>query len=292
MRLAKRSISLEQEGVFMPVFNSRYDVLRPLGAGRFGTVYACRHLEMSGHVVAVKILHPELGKDEACVKQFRDEVTTSFSVSHPHVVRAYEYFRDKDVTGFTMEYVDGGNLAQRLIGERQIPIREVVRLLSEICGGLQSIHDANLVHGNLTAENVLVTSRNEVKLSDFGQSQLPKSPKTEEAEAVGGRGVDASSPEFLESGISDESSDFYAVGIIGYRLVTGIPPFTIESPTESLRRRKSESYIPPEELRKECPRRLNDWVAQALRADRTRRFRSPTEMRLMLEEIIRMDLLH
>ncbi len=275
----------------MPVFNNRYDVLRLLGAGRFGTVYACRHLELSGHLVAVKILHPEFVSDEAILTQFRDEVTTSFAVSHPHVVRAYEYFRDKDLAGFTMEYVDGGNLAQRLTGERQIPIREVVRLLSEICGGLQSIHDTNLVHGNLTAENVLVTSRNEVKLSDFGRSELPRSLKPDEEEA-GGRGVDASSPEFLESGVSDELSDLYAVGIIGYRLVTGIPPFTIESPTESLKQRKSENYIPPDELRKECPRRLNDWVAQALRADRTRRFRSPTEMRLMLEEIIRMDLLH
>ena len=73
------------------VISGRYEVVKCLGAGSMGLVYACRHRELSGHLVAVKVLFPEVAQDKIAAARFRNEIFASYGVSHPNVVRAYEY---------------------------------------------------------------------------------------------------------------------------------------------------------------------------------------------------------
>ncbi len=111
-----------------------------------GNVYVCRHLELAGHKVAMKILYPEVANDGVAAARFRNEIVASYGVSHPNVVRAYEYFKDGDLMAFTMEYAEGGDLAERIHSEKLMPIKEVARVLYQLCDGVQAIHDAGIIH--------------------------------------------------------------------------------------------------------------------------------------------------
>ena len=131
------------------VIAGRYEVVKCLGAGNMGLVYACRHRELSGHMVAVKVLFPEVAQDKIAAQRFRNEIFAAYGVSHPNVVRAYEYLRDGDLVAYTMEYVGGGDLADRLGSDQLMPIHEAVGILCQICSGVQAIHDAGIVHRDL-----------------------------------------------------------------------------------------------------------------------------------------------
>src|SRR5262245_44606229 len=128
------------------VINGRYEVVKCLGTGSMGMVYACRHRELAGHIVAMKVLFSEVARDEVAAARFRNEIVASYGVSHPNVVRAYEYFRDGDLIAYTMEYVNGGDLADKISNQEVITIAEIIRMLSQMCSGVQAIHEAGIVH--------------------------------------------------------------------------------------------------------------------------------------------------
>ena len=151
----ERALSL-QPGT---VIAGRYEVVKCLGAGSMGLVYACRHRELSGHLVAAKVLFTEVAQDKVAAQRFKNEIFASYGVSHPNVVRAYEYIRDGDLIAYTMEFVGGGDLAERLDKPEPLPISEIIRLLSQISSGVQAIHDAGIVHRDLKPENIVLNSK-------------------------------------------------------------------------------------------------------------------------------------
>lgn len=266
------------------IINGRYEVVKILGQGSMGIVYACRHLELAGHMVAMKVLYPELVKDETLSSRFRNEIVATYGVAHPNVVRAYEYFRDGEIVACIMEYVDGGNLADKM-AEGDLPFVEIVRLLRQICEGLQAIHDAAIVHRDLKPENILLTKKGDVKISDFGIAAISSVSKLTEAESLVGS-VDYVSPEYLESGVVDARSDIYAVGVLGYELLTGQSPFRSSSVVDRLMKRLKEDPKPPREQRADCPPALSAWVLKALRRDPGLRFQSAAAM---LTELVQPD---
>ncbi|MCB0321453.1 MAG: protein kinase, partial [Bdellovibrionales bacterium] len=95
------------------VLGGRYEVVKCLGAGSMGLVYSCKDIELE-HLVAVKVLFPEVAQDKVAAARFRNEIFASYGVSHPNVVRAYEYVRDGDIVAYTMEFVGGGDLASKI----------------------------------------------------------------------------------------------------------------------------------------------------------------------------------
>ena len=147
---------MNQENTFQPgtlVFG-KYQVVKCLGTGSMGMVYACRHLELAGRMVAMKVLFGNIAKQEVQVARFRNEIVSSYEVNHPNVVRAYEYFRDGDVVAFTMEFVSGGDLADRM-NEGIFEVKDIVKYLIQMCSGVQAIHDCQIVHRDLKPENIL-----------------------------------------------------------------------------------------------------------------------------------------
>ena len=117
------------------VVNKRYEIVKCLGTGSMGLVYACRHKELGDHLVAMKVLFTNVARDEVAFARFKNEIVACYGVNHPNVVRAYEYFRDGDLVAYTMEYVDGGDLADRINEQELLSIDECVRLLMQMCAG-------------------------------------------------------------------------------------------------------------------------------------------------------------
>ncbi len=266
------------------VIAGRYEVVKCLGAGSMGLVYACRHRELAGHLVAVKVLFPEVAKDSVAAARFRNEIVASYGVSHPNVVRAYEYFRDGDLVAYTMEYVGGGDLADRLSSGERMPIPVIVRLLGQISSGVQAIHDAGIVHRDLKPENILLTQEGDVKITDFGIARTGHGPKLTEHGGVVGT-IDYVSPEYLERGQVDARSDIYAIGVLGYEMITGQSPFKGDSVIATMTLRLRSDAVIPMKLRSDCPQKLNDVIMRAMERNPELRYQSTMEMYHDLQEL-------
>ncbi len=260
------------------VISGRYEIVKCLGAGSMGLVYACRRRDMQGMMVAMKVLFPEVAQDKLAAKRFRLEVFAAQGVAHPNVVRAYEYLRDGDLQAYTMEYVSGGDLAGRLSkGSPPIPIPEIVRLLSQMSSGVQAIHDSGIVHRDLKPENILLSKEGDVKVADFGIAKDVHGQKLTEHGGVVGT-IDYVAPEYMLNSQVDWRSDIYALGILGYEMLTGESPFRGETVYETMTKRLKTDPKPPSELRANCPKELDTILLKAMHRDPLVRYQSAAEM--------------
>ncbi|NDD92645.1 serine/threonine protein kinase [bacterium] len=201
------------------VIGGKYEVVKCLGSGSMGLVYACRHRELQGQIVACKVLFPEVAEDKVASARFKNEILASYKVSHPNVVRAYDYLTDRDLVAYTMEYVGGGDLAEKLSARERLPISEIVRLLSQMAAGCHAIHEAGIVHRDLKPENILLTNEGNVKIADFGIVQSI----SEESDPRVGTPIYMSPEHGGQQGLSSRS-DIYALGVIGFEIFFGRRP--------------------------------------------------------------------
>ncbi len=260
------------------VIAGRYEVVKSLGAGSMGVVYACRHRDLAGHLVSVKVLFPEVAQDKVASARFRNEICASYGVSHPNVVRAYEYLTDGDLVAYTMEYVAGGDLADRLDkSEDLIEIPDIVTILSQMCAGVQAIHDAGIVHRDLKPENILISKDGKVKITDFGIARTDHGPKLTEHGGVVGT-IDYVSPEYMLHSQVDWRSDIYAIGILAYEMIVGEAPFRGDSVYATMTKRLKSDPTPPSQSRAECPKELDAIVLRAMHRERDERYQSAADM--------------
>jgi serine/threonine protein kinase len=260
------------------IVGGRYEVVKCLGAGSMGLVYACRHRELQGHLVAIKVLFPEVAQDKTAAARFRNEIFASYGVSHPNVVRAYEYIKDGDLVAYTMEYVGGGDLADRLgKSNQQLTILESLRILSQMCAGVQAIHDAGIIHRDLKPENILLTKEGNVKIADFGIARTGHGPKLTEHGGVVGT-IDYVSPEYMLNSHVDWRSDIYALGILGYEMIAGESPFRGDSVYATMTKRLKNDPELPSSKRSDCPKELDTIILKAMKRDPEERYQSAAEM--------------
>lgn len=269
----QHSISL-QPGT---VIGGKYEVVKCLGSGSMGLVYACRHRELQGQLVAVKVLFPEVAQDKVACARFKNEILASYGVSHPNVVRAYEYLSDRDLVAYTMEFVGGGDLAEKLANHERLSISEIIGLLGQMAAGCQAIHDAGIVHRDLKPENILLTTDGVVKIADFGIARNRHGPKLTEHGGVVGT-IDYVAPEYMLKSQFDWRSDIYALGILAYEMVTGGPPFDGDSMYATMTKRLKTDPVAPSSLRHDCPVELDKIILKAMQRDPESRYQSALEM--------------
>lgn len=262
------------------IVGGRCRVLRCLGMGSMGYVYACEHRSLPGMTVAMKVLFSEISNDHVAISRFRNEIVAAYGVSHPHVVRAFEYFRDGDLAAYTMEYVNGGDLSRILLSHHKLELKESVKLLCQLASGMGAIHDANIVHRDLKPENILLTDSHDVKIADFGIVRRDHWRMITDNGGVLGT-LDYVSPEYLEKGEVDARSDIFAFGVIAYELITGHSPFESlrdKNFVEAVAIRIRFSPTPASVLNPNCPEALNALIMRALERDPAARFKSAEEL--------------
>jgi serine/threonine protein kinase len=259
------------------VIGGKYEIVRCLGSGSMGSVYACKNQVLQGQIIAMKVLFPEVASDKVASARFKNEILASYEVSHPNVVRAYEYLTDRDLVAYTMEFVGGGDLASKLGSDERIPISEIVRFLSQMSAGCQAIHDAGIVHRDLKPENILLTAEGNVKIADFGIARNRHGPKLTEHGGVVGT-IDYVAPEYMLKSQVDWRSDIYALGILAYEMVTGESPFKGESVYATMTKRLKTDPEPPSRLRSECPPELDRIILRAMQRDPENRYQASMDM--------------
>ena len=245
------------------IVNERYEVVKCLGTGSMGMVYLCRDMTLRNRLIAMKVLFPHVAQNEVVVARFLNEIAVSYEISHQHVVRTYDYFRTVDLVAFTMEFVCGGDLSDRIRKRTPFTFDQIIQILTQTLSGVSAIHAAGIIHRDLKPENILLTSSGEVKISDFGIARANDGQKLTEAGGVLGT-IDYVSPEYLNSGSVDSRSDLYALGTIAYELIVGHLPFQGKNVIDTMSSKVSTDPQPPHRLRADCPEALSRIVMKAL----------------------------
>jgi predicted Ser/Thr protein kinase len=207
------------EGRFLPgrLIAGRYRIIALLGKGGMGEVYRADDLTL-GQAVALKFLPDAAASDEGLIERFRNEVRIARRVSHPNVCRVYDVGDVEGQTFFTMEYVDGEDLASLLRRIGRLPQDKAIEIARQICAGLAAAHAKGVLHRDLKPANIMLDGRGQVVITDFGLAGVADNIRGNEIRS----GTPAyMSPEQLEGREVSIRSDLYGLGLVLYEIFTG-----------------------------------------------------------------------
>ncbi|HVI36210.1 MAG TPA: serine/threonine-protein kinase, partial [Gaiellales bacterium] len=201
----------------------RYTLDRALGSGGMAIVYLAHDREL-GRVVAVKRLADNLSHDPSFRDRFLREAQLAAPLSHPNVVRVYDFGHDPDGRPFiVMEYVEGGSLAEALARDGALTPARVVAVARDCCAGLAYAHGAGLVHRDLKPQNLMLDLDGCVKIADFGIARtLDGTSLTLTGSVLGTAGYLA--PEQAGGAQVTAAADIYGLGVTLHQLATGTMP--------------------------------------------------------------------
>ena len=229
----------------------QYALEEKIGAGGMGTVYKARHA-MLRRPTAVKLLDVDKMSDSA-VARFEREVQLTSALTHPNTVAVFDYGRTPDgIFYYAMEYLDGMNLDDLIKDFGPLPEARMAYLLRQVCGSLAEAHASGLMHRDVKPANIFLTCRGGlhdfVKVLDFG---LAKALDGQDAANVTNPNALMGTPLYLspeavnKPDSVDARADVYAVGAVGYFMLTGVPVFTGASVMEICLKHVKEDPIPP-----------------------------------------------
>ena len=212
------------------LLDGRYRVESRLARGGMATVYQALDTRLD-RPVALKVMHAGLAEDHEFVSRFIREARSAARLSHPGVVAVYDQGEDSGVVFLAMEYVAGRTLRDWLRERRRLTPREAFDVLEPMLSALAAAHAAGIVHRDIKPENVLLADDGRIKVADFGlaRSALTSGGSAATQGVVMGT-VAYLAPEQVERGSADTRSDVYSAGILLYEMLTGVPPYSGETP--------------------------------------------------------------
>jgi serine/threonine protein kinase len=220
------------EGRFLPgrLLAGRYRIIALLGKGGMGEVYRADDLTL-GQPVALKFLPEEAARDQGLLDRFKNEVRIARRVSHPNVCRVYDVGDVEGHTFFTMEYVDGEDLASLLRRIGRLPEDKALDIARQLCAGLATAHTKGVLHRDLKPANIMLDGRGQVVITDFGLAGV--------ADQIHGAEVRSGTPAYMapEQLAGKEvstRSDIYSLGLVLYEVFTGKRAFS-EKPADKVR---------------------------------------------------------
>jgi eukaryotic-like serine/threonine-protein kinase len=218
----------------------RYEITQSLGRGGVGEVYEARHVH-TGHLVALKLLHPYVRQDEAIYKRFQREARAAGMISSPYVAQMLDMVDDPACgPAIIFELLLGETLHERLRRTPRLDLSSIDRLVEDSLRGLQVAHEAGVIHRDLKPANIFLQQRVggsfRVKILDFGISKLAEliaTPLTKPQQSLGS--LSFMPPEQFERAAEvDARADLYALGTVVFRALTGELPFPSSTLSELL----------------------------------------------------------
>ena len=281
------------------VVKDRYEIIRRIGKGSYGTVYACRDYYLGNAIVAMKVFPPHVLRDRMAAKRLAREIQAANRVDHENVVRFYDFFKYSDFCAITMEFVDGPSLHGYMEEMGTLSYDTIVDIARQICLGLQAIHEHTIIHRDLKPDNILIAG-SLVKITDFGIAALSEAECVRVARYDGSSSGSGStsakgqpglhvmgtgryiSPESAEFNYYDKRSDLYALGVILYEMITGRYFFKYKNFLELMKLKIENDPAPPEEYRPDCPAVLSRVCIKALQRNPDNRYQDTAEVLLDL----------
>ncbi|PHU18289.1 CBL-interacting serine/threonine-protein kinase 1 [Capsicum chinense] len=203
----------------------KYEVGKTLGEGNFGKVKYAKHVD-SDKSFAIKILDKSRILDLRSTDQIKREIGTLKLLKHPNVVRLYEVLASKSKIYMVLEYVNGGELFDRIVSKGKLSEAQGRKLFQQLVDGVCYCHDKGVSHRDLKLENVLIDSKGNIKITDFGLSALPQHFRDDGLLHTTCGSPNYVAPEILSNrGYDGATSDTWSCGVILYVILTGYLPF-------------------------------------------------------------------
>jgi len=269
----------------------RYNIERVLGKGAMGVVYEGVDPRLGRRVAIKTILKSHLdedtGKDFAM--RFVREAQAVARLNHPNIVQVYDFGEEKEIAYLVMEFIKGKELKNFFDANERFDLKEVVRIMSELCEALEFAHNAGIIHRDIKPANVMIDAQGRTKLTDFGVARVQDSDKTSVERTQAGTMVGTPaymSPEQITGGTIDKRTDVFSAGIILYQFLTGEKPFTGSGAWTIAKKIIQEEPPAPSTLNNAVTPLFDAVVNKALSKDPTTRFQSAKELGLALQRAI------
>ncbi len=273
-----------------PARIGRYEIVRELGRGAMGVVYEASDPAL-GRTIALKTIHPGIaGKEdrEAFETRFFDEARVAARLQHPGIVVVHDVGRDPDggTLYIALEHLKGRTLAELTDGGRGLAWREATRILAQVARALHHAHTHGVIHRDMKPANVMVLESGEAKIMDFGIAKIEASLHhlTSPGEFLGTPLY--MSPEQANGGAISARTDVFALGAIGFTLLTGRPAFLGDTVARIVMRVVAEDPGPPSRINPSVPAELDGIVMRALAKDPPARYGDALRMAEDLEAVL------
>ena len=245
------------------------------------------HDEVLDRDVALKVLREKYAEDEEFVGRFRREARSAASLNHPNIVSVYDRGRSEDGMYYiAMEYVPGGTLKDRVLGDGPLNPKAAIELGSQIARALGYAHEHGVIHRDVKPQNVLMTGTGYAKVADFGIAKAATATTTTSSSGLVLGTAGYISPEQATGKPVDPRSDLYSLGVVLYEMLTGTLPHHGEDPANaSFKRGGDEAPPSPREANPDVPEPLDALTAKLLAEDPEDRYPSAIELADDLEQI-------
>ncbi|MCI0461421.1 MAG: protein kinase, partial [Gemmataceae bacterium] len=251
-----------------------YEIVSLLGRGGMGVVYKARQVALN-RLVALKMILAGAHAGEEDRVRFQTEAESAARLQHPNIVQVYEVGERNGMPFFSLEYVEGGTLQQKLAGT-PMPVQQAAHLVEQIARAMHYAHQKGIVHRDLKPANVLLTVDGTPKITDFGLAK-----RLEADSQHTGTGAILGTPNYMapeqamgRTRAVGPPADVYALGAILYDLLTGRPPFRGETVLDTLQQVQSTEPVPPSRLQPKLPRDLETICLKCLQKEPERRYAS------------------
>jgi serine/threonine protein kinase len=254
---------------------SHYKILEKLGAGGMGVVYKAQDLKLN-RTVALKFLSLELTADSDAVNRFINEAQTASALDHANICTIHEIDETADGQLFIcMAYYEGETLRKQ-VARGKLQVEKAIDIAKQIATGLQRAHEAGITHRDFRPENIIITTRGEIKIIDFGLAKLAGQTRLTKTGSTLGTMM-YMSPEQLQGKEVDHRTDIWALGVLLYEMLAGQPPFRGDYEAALVYAIAHETYAPLTQLRPEIPDWLQSIVDKTLEKNPETRYQDLSE---------------
>ena len=269
-----------------------YQIISLLGSGGMGEVYLAEDLQLK-RKVALKVLKPELTRDERDLRRFQHEALAASSLNHPNILTIYEFGRVDGMRFIVSEFIEGQTLRQKLTAGK-LDSNTVVDIAIQIASALAAAHSSGIVHRDIKPDNVIVRSDGIVKVLDFGIAKLGENQRQETfrrtlsiSTSQPGMVIGTAkymSPEQARGLPVDGRSDIFSLGAVVYELITGTAAFSGETTSDVLAAILKSDPPPPADFVPDVPYEVERVISKALRKERDTRYQSAADMHIDLQD--------
>ncbi len=254
-----------------------FKIEKELGRGGLGVVYKGHELSLN-RKVALKVLSQRLCSDEEFIKRFKREAQVIAALNHPNIVSILSYGEEHGLYYFAMEYVRGKDLGQILKEKGSIPLKEALAIASQVASALAEAGPRGVVHRDLKPSNIMVDELGRAKVTDFGVAHFQDSESKLTQTGLFLGTPEYASPEQATGRPLDVRSDIYALGAVLYRMLSGRPPTTGESPLAVVTKIATEPVIPIGQVNTALPEGVCRLIDKMMAKDAAARFQTPEEV--------------
>uniref|UniRef100_A0A8R1XVU3 Aurora kinase n=1 Tax=Onchocerca volvulus TaxID=6282 RepID=A0A8R1XVU3_ONCVO len=239
-----------------------FEIGRPLGKGKFGNVYLAREIE-SRFVVAIKVVYKSQLEGSNLKRQLQREIEIQYHLRHPNILRLYGYFHEEDRVYLVLEFAPKGNLLQLLQVMKTFPPELAAKYMYQLASAMEYCQQRKVLHRDLKPENVLISAKNDLKISDFGWSVHEPSSRRN---IVCGT-LDYLAPEMTPEKTHDSKVDNWSLGVMLYEFLVGKPAFEAKTAELTLNNIRNCRYTIPNNV----PDGAKDLISRLLQKDPTKR---------------------